>query len=92
MTNLLNTFALLPLSRRYHFHDGLSVCPFICLFVCLFAGLRKYYWLHLPEKILTWILLKLRFKLKFESDLNHCLDTKKNADFPICYYKIHDVN
>ena len=54
--------------------------------VCLVAGLRTYYWLDRHEKNEKLGLGQTLIKLKFKSDLVHCLDTKKNIkdpDFPV---------
>ena len=71
---------------RYCFHDRLSFCSFLHfsgVFFCLSVELPKYYCLDLLEKN-----QKMRFgptcmPLKFESDLDHCLDTKHYLDFAI---------
>ena len=70
----------LPLQRSYYFHDHLSVSLYVSRItqILLFGmSLRKsedWSWPNLAP-------------LKFESDLDHHLDTKtKNPDFPFNYY------
>ena len=48
----------------------------VYLSVCLLVGLSKYYWLKLLGKIHNIGLGSTKIPFKFESDLDHHLDTK----------------
>ena len=65
----------------YYLHQEgiifMTVCLSVCLFVCcVFAGLHKYYFLDLLEKLQDGLSLT-KIPFNFERDLDHHVDTKK---------------
>ena len=76
MINMNKGYHSLPQPRRYYFHDRLS----IFLSVCKQDYANITVWISL-KKIQKMGLSQTLIPLNFESDLDHCLDTKKIPEF-----------